>query len=448
METTLDELERHRVKLTVRVPPEEAKPTLDLAFRHLAGAVNVPGFRKGKAPRKVIESQLGRGAVMQEFLEHALSDFYLQALREHDLAPIADPEFEDVDVSDVEGQGFSFAATVDVRPRLSFGADDYEGLEVERPETRVSDSEVDDQLDRLRDRFAELEDVGHPARRGDYVTIDVRATLHGEEIPEGTAKDLLYEVGSGIVVPQLDEELDAKRKGDIIKFNATLPDQAGERAGEEVSYTVLVKEVKGKRLPELDDGFAKTASEFDTLDELREDIRAKLGELKEASADAGIRDRVLDTLIERVDVDLPGKLIDQETESRVQATASRAERQGLTLEDVLKASGVDELEFRSDARAHATRAIKADLALEAVARAEDLQVTDEELDEAVRQVAADIGRDPKETRKLLEQGGAITSLAGDIIRKKALDRVVERAEVVGGTADHDTEPPPEEKDQP
>jgi len=448
METTLEELERHRVKLTVRVPPEEAKPTLDLAFRHLAGAVNVPGFRKGKAPRKVIESQLGRGAVMQEFLEHALSDFYLQALREHDLAPIADPEFEDVDVSDVEGQGFSFAATVDVRPRLSFAPDDYEGLEVERPETRVSDSEVDDQLDRLRDRFAELEDVGHPARRGDYVTIDVRATLHGEEIPEGTAKDLLYEVGSGIVVPQLDEELDGKRKGDIIKFNATLPDQAGERAGEEVSYTVLVKEVKGKRLPELDDGFAKTASEFDTLDELREDIRAKLGELKEASADAGIRDRVLDTLIERVDADLPGKLIDQETESRVQATASRAERQGLTLEDVLKASGVDELEFRSDARAHATRAIKADLALEAVARAEDLQVTDEELDEAVRQVAEDIGREPKETRKLLEQGGAITSLAGDIIRKKALDRVVERAEVVGETADNGTEPPPEEKDQP
>jgi len=447
MEATLEELERHRVKLTVRVPPEEAKPTLELAFRHLAGAVNVPGFRKGKAPRKVIESQLGRGAVMQEFLEHALSDFYLQALREHDLAPIADPEFEDVDVSDVEEKGFSFTATVDVRPRLSFGREDYEGLEVERPETRVSDSEVDDQLDRLRERFAELEDVGHPARRGDYVTIDVRATLHGDEIPEGTAKDLLYEVGSGIVVPQLDEELDGKRKGDIIKFNATLPEQAGERAGEEVSYTVLVKEVKGKRLPELDDGFAKTASEFDSLDELREDIRVQLGGLKEASADAGIRDRVLDSLIERVDVDFPDKLVDQETESRVQATRSRAERQGLTLDDVLKASGVDELEFRSDARAHAIRAIKADLALEAVARAEDLQVTDEDLDEAVGQVAADIGKDPKETRKLLEQGGAITSLAGDIIRKKALDRVVERAEVVGGTADDGPEPPPEEKDQ-
>ncbi len=448
MEATLEELERHRVKLTVRVSPEEAKPTLELAFRHLAGSVNVPGFRKGKAPRKVIESQLGRGAVMQEFLEHALSDFYLQALREHDLAPIADPEFEDVDVSDVEGKGFSFTATVDVRPRLSFGREDYEGLEVERPETRVSDSEVDDQLDRLRERFAELEDVGHPARRGDYVTIDVRATLHGDEIPEGTAKDLLYEVGSGIVVPQLDEELDGKRKGDIIKFNATLPEQAGERAGEEVSYTVLVKEVKGKRLPELDDGFAKTASEFDTLDELREDIRVQLGGLKEASADAGIRDRVLDSLIELVDVDFPDKLVDQETESRVQATRSRAERQGLTLDDVLKASGVDELEFRSDARAHAIRAIKADLALEAVARAEDLQVTDEDLDEAVGQVAADIDRDPKETRKLLEQGGAITSLAGDIIRKKALDRVVERAEVVGGTADDGAEPPPEEKDQP
>ena len=441
METSLEHLDTHRVKLGISVSQQEARPVLDLAYRHLAGSVNVPGFRKGKVPRKIIDSQLGRGAVMQEFLEHALGEFYVRALQEHDLAPIAEPEFEDLEVDDVETKGFSFTATVDVRPRLRFEEADYRGLRVERPKVTVSEADVDEQLDRLRDRFAELEDVGHPARRGDYVIIDVRATVHGEEIPEGTAKDLLYEVGGGAGPGQLDEQLDGARSGDILKFNDTLPEDAGDKAGQEVSYQVLVKEVKGKKLPDLDDDFARTASEFDTLDELREDVRAKLGDLKEAAADAGVRDRALDALIAAVDGEpLPEKLVDQETESRVESTRSRAERQGTTLEAVLQASGVDELQFRSDARAHAERAIRADLALEAVARAEELAVGREELEEAIGQIAQDIGKDEKETRKLLEQGGGMTSLAGDIIRRKALDLVVEHAEVV----DESGEPVPDE----
>jgi trigger factor len=440
MQTTLEELGKHRVKVLVEVSSEEARPILDLAYRHLAESVRVPGFRKGKAPRKVIEAQVGRGAVMQEFLEHALGDYYAQALREHDLAPIGDPDFEDLDVSDVETKGFSFSATVDVRPRLRFTEEDYRGIEIERPEARVADAEVDEQLDRLRERFAELEEVGHPARRGDYAVIDIRATVHEQEIPEGTAQDLLYEVGSGSVVPKLDEELEGKRKGDILRFNATLPEGAGERAGQEVSFQVLTKEVKAKRLAELDDGFAKTSSEFDTLEELREDIREKLGALKEAGADAAIRDRALEAMIQLVDVELPEKLVDAETQARVDSTQRRAEGQGTTLEAVLQASGVDELRFRSDARAHAVRAIKADLALEAVARAEGIQVTPEELEEAVAALAKDTGRNAKEIRRLLEGTGQITSLAGDIIRRKALDHVVEHAEVVGGSI---PEEPPE-----
>ena len=448
METTLEELKKHRVKLTVNVSSEDAKPVLDLAYRHIAGSVKVPGFRKGKVPRKVVDAQVGRGAVMQEFLEHALSDFYAEALREHDLAPIADPEFDDLDVSDIEDRGFSFTATVDVRPRLTFSEEDYRGIEIERPSTSVAEAEVDEQLDRLRERFAELEVVGHAARRGDFAVIDVRATMHDEEVPEASAKDLLYEVGSAIVSPKLDQELDGKRKGDIVKFNAPLPEEAGERAGEEVTYTVLLKEVKAKKLPELDDDFAKTASEFDTLEELRADISEKLGQLKEATADAGIRDRALEALIEKVDVDLPDRLVDEETESRVRSSRARAERQGMTLESVLEASGVEELEFRSDARAHATRAIKADLALEAVARAEGLEVTKEELKEAVEAVARDAGRDVKEVRRLLEGSGQITSLAGDIIRKKALDYVVEHADILGedGAGESKDESPQEGKD--
>ena len=429
METTLEDIGDHRVKLSVQVPPAEVKPTLDLAYRHLADAVNVPGFRKGKIPRRVIDAQLGSGAVLREFLEHGLPEFYARAVREHELAPIGDPEFDDVDVKDVEGKGFSFTATVDVRPRLEFARSDYKGIHVQRPSADVSEAELDEQLDRLRERFAELEVVGHPARRGDFVSADIRASVHDQEVPEASGQDVLYEVGSEALVPEFDKELEGARKGDILKVNATLPERFGERAGQDVSLQVLVKDVKGKRLPALDEEFARTASEFDTLEELREDVRQKLRGLKEAQADAAVRDLALQALVERVDVDLPDRLIDAETESRVESARARAQQQGVTLEQVLEASDVDELRFRSDARSHALRAIKADLALEGVARAEGLEVTEEELDEAVQALAKSLGRSPKEVRRSLEATGRITSLAGDIIRDKALEVVVENAEV-------------------
>ncbi|HET6770841.1 MAG TPA: trigger factor [Actinomycetota bacterium] len=430
MQTTLEEVAKHRVRLRIDVSAQEAKPTMDLAYRHVAGSVNIPGFRKGKVPRKVVDAQVGRGAVLKEFLQHALEEFYVKALREHELAPIADPEFDDVDIGDVENGGFRFSATVDVRPRLEFQESDYKGVRVERPRAEVYEREVDEQLDRLRERFTELEVVGHPARRGDYVMADIRAYIHEQEVPEASGQDILYEVGSQALVPELDTELEGKRKGDILKFNATLPDQFGDHAGKEVAFQILVKEVKAKKLPPLDDDFAKTSSEFDSLDELREDIRTKLGGLKEAAVDAAIRDRALQALTAKVDAEVPDRLVDRETESRVRRATERAERQGTTLEAVLQASDVDELQFRSDARSHAIRAIKADLALEAVARAEEIQVTKEDVDRVIGELAKELGRDAKQVRRSLESTGQITSLASDIIRGRALDLVVEHADLV------------------
>jgi trigger factor len=432
MQTTLEEVAKHRVRLRIEVDPAEAKPIMDMAYRHVAGSVNIPGFRKGKVPRKVVDAQIGRGAVLKEFLEHGLEEFYLRALREHQLAPIADPEFDDVDVGDVENAGFRFSATVDVRPRLVFEESDYKGVRVERPPAEVYEREVDEQLERLRERFTELEVIGHPARRGDYVMADIRAYIHEQEVPEASGQDVLYEVGSQALVPELDAELEGKRKGDILKLNARLPERFGDRAGQEVSLQVLVKEVKAKKLPPLDDDFARTSSEFDSLEELREDIRTKLAGLKEAAVDAAIRDRALEALTARVDAEVPDRLVDRETESRVRRATERAERQGTTLEAVLQASDVDELQFRSDARAHAIRAIRADLALEAVARAEGIQVTKEDLDRVIGELAKELGRDVRQVRRSLESSGQITSLASDIIRGRALDLVVEHAEVVDG----------------
>jgi trigger factor len=432
MQTNLQDAGKHKVKLTVEVPPEETRPVLDLAYRHLAGSVSLPGFRKGKAPRRVIEAQLGEGAVLREFLDHALPDFYLQAVREHGLAPVGAPEFDDLDVSDVEKGGLRFTATVEIRPRVEFSDSDYKGLRLERPRVEVSDREVDEQLDRLRERFAELESVGRPAGRGDFVVMDVKASGGGQDIPEAGGQGILYELGTEGLGPEVDKELEGTRPGGIHKATTKLPDRYGpDLAGQEVTLSLLVKEVKAKRLPSLDDEFARTASEFDTLDALRGDVRTKLGALKEAQADAALRDEALQALSRKVaDVEIPDSLVDQETESRVESARRRMEQQGVTLEQFLEATQTTELEFRSDARNHSVRAIRADLALEAVARAEGITVNDKDLNEVVEALARDVGRPVKVVRQKLLTTGQITSLAGDIIRDRALNLVVEHAEVV------------------
>lgn len=428
MQTTVEETDRHTVKLTVEVPPDRFDKDLEAAYRKIAQQVKVPGFRKGKVPKRVIDAQIGRDAVVAEFLEDAVPTYYREAIRSNELAPITDP---DISLEQVEeGKPLVFTATVEVRPRLTLGEGDYKGVKVERPSGGVTDREVDELIDRLRDRFAELEPIGRPARKGDYAVIDLRAHVHDQEVPEATRPDYLYEIGSQEFVDTLDRELEGRRAGEILKFNAALDQRFGDRAGQEVAFQVLVKEVKAKKLPPGDDAFAKTASEFDTLEELRGSLRDQLTQSKERAAHAEVRDRVLQALVDRVDVELPETLVDEETEHRVAHARERAEQAGLSLQQVLDAQGFDELRFRADARSHAVRAIKADLVLEAVARREDLEVTAEELGREISLLAGSLGRDPKDVARTLERTGQVVTLAGDIIRTKALDLLVEHADIV------------------
>lgn len=435
MQTTMEETGRHTVRLQVEVPPEEFKRDLDRAYRDVAGEVKIPGFRKGKAPRPVIDNAVGRDHVLEHFVRESLPTYYVNALREHDLSPVADPE---IDLDDVEeGKPLRFTATVVVRPRLTLEPDQYKGVHVTAPSPEVTDRDVDEYVERLRDRFAELDSVTRPATTGDYVLADVRATVHDREIPEATRIGFLSEVGSEELVPELDKEFAGKRAGEIVKVNAVLPESFGDPAGQEVTFTALVKDVKAKKLPAVDDEFAKTASEFDTLDELRADLRTKLGELKGAEVQHVVRDLVLAKVVDGAEVDLPDKMVDEETEDRVRRSVQRLEQAGVTLEQALEAEGFDELRFRADTRAHATRALKADLVLEAVARQEDIEVTPEDLDREIAATARQLGRDPKEVARLLERSGQIASLAGDIIRSKALDFLVESADVTS----EDSSPP-------
>ena len=451
MQTTVESTDKHTVKLTIEVAQEEFTKDLDRAYRSIANAVKIPGFRKGKVPKQIIDAQVWRDVVIQEFLEEAVPVYYRNAVREQDLAPITDP---DIDLHEmVDGEPLVFTAVVEIRPRLELTAEAYRGVKVESPLSQVTDEEVDEWVERLRQRFAELEPAERPASEGDFVLADVRATVHGEEIPEATRPDYLYAVGSKEFGQELDRELAGKRPGDIVKVNDTLPERFGEpHAGTEVTFQVLVKEVKGVKLPEPDDGFAKTASEFDTMDELRADLREKLGELKEREAKAVLRDRVLDALVEQVDVDIPDTLIDEETEHRVTHAGERAQRAGTTLEEALASEGWDESRLREDAREHALRAIKADLVLEAVARGEGLEVTAEEIGAEVAALAQVYGQDPKELAKQLDRSGQIVTLAGDIIRSKALDLLVEHADIQTesrstATADTEAETEPEQSEE-
>ena len=432
MQTTVENTDKHIVKLTVEIPPAEYSKELDATYRSIANQVKVPGFRKGKAPKQIIDAQVGRDVVRDEFLEHAVPQYYRQALSERDLAPIADPEI------DLEGftddSPLVFTATVEVRPRLELTEADYTGLKVTQPSAEVAETDIDEWIDRLRERFAELEPADRPALEGDYVTVDVKAVSQDEEIDGLTRTDYLYFVGSGEFGAALDEQLSGTKPGDILKVSEEMGEGAGEGLqGKTADLTVLVKDVKARRLPEADDDLAKTASEFDTIDQLRGDLRTRLGEMKEREAASTLRDLVLDAMADSIDVDIPDTLIDDETEHRLAQAGERAKRAGLTLDDLLEAQGWDEARLREDSREHAIRGIKADLALEGVARAEKIEVSADDLGAEITSLAAAYGRDSKELAKQLERTGQIVTLAGDIIRGKALDLMVERADVTSAT---------------
>jgi trigger factor len=440
MQTTVEETDKHVVRLVVEVAPDEFARDLEKAYRRVASEVRVPGFRKGKVPKRVIDARVGRAHVLERFVHDFVPAYYVKAVREHNLAPIAEPE---IDLDAVEdGKPLKFTATVEVRPRLSLDPAGYRGLHVEAPPTEPRELEIDEYIDRLRERFAELEVVSRPAHKGDFVLADVRAHVHDKEIAEATRIGFLSEVGSEELVPELDKEFEGKRKGEILKFNAVLGERFGELAGTEVTFQALIKEVKTKRLPSADDEFARTASEFDTLAELREDIRSKLRVLKEAESQALVRDLVLRKAIEGLEVDLPERLVDEESERRVQSAKERVERAGSTLDAALATQGWDELQFRSDARTHAVRALKADLVLEAVARQESIKVEADDLEREIKALAEASGRDVKEVRRILDRSGQVTSLAGDIIRSKALDFLVESADVTREGAPATSEPDP------
>jgi trigger factor len=424
--TSVEELPENKVKLHVSIPASEFERAIDAAFRKLAAEVKIPGFRPGKAPRRLLEARLGTDVARDQALRDSLPGYYADAVKSEDLDTIAPPE---IDITAGEESGdVEFEAVVEVRPVVELT--NYHELRVEVPSPAVPDDVVDQQLDALRDRFADLEDSSRPLAEGDYAQIDIKGYVHEEAIDALTATDYLYEVGSGLLVPKLDEELAGKRPGDILKFNDSLPERFGERAGEDVAFQVLVKETKRKVLPEVTDEWASEVSEFDTVDELRADIRKRLELVNTVQAQVAARDKVLDAVADLVTIDLSDALVKSEMEQRLHDIAHRLDGQGVTIQQYLAATGTDEQAFVQQVRETAERSVRADLALRAVATEEGIVATDEELDDEVARLAERLEEKPKKVRRDLERRGILEAVRSDIAKGKTLRFLVDHAEVV------------------
>jgi trigger factor len=415
-----------KVRLSIEATPEEIAPAIDRAFARLASEVKVPGFRKGKVPRQVLEARLGADQIREATIREAVPELFSQAVQESDVAPITLPE---VEVTSYEpDSGLVFDAVVEVKPEVTLP--DFSSIAVERPNADVTDAEVDEQLERLRDRFATLETVARPARRGDYALIDLKGYLHDAQIEEASATDLLYEIGSARFVAELDQELDGTRQGDILKFNATLPETyPGEYSGKEISFQVLVKEIRQKNVPPADDEFAKTASEFDTLDELKADLRTKIEEVKRVSSDAELRNRVLEKVVAETGVVVPEAMLNDEMRYRLSRFAEQLRRAGITIQSYIEQTGQTEEQIESDLRTQAERNVAAQMILEEVGKREGLSASDEEVAEELEHHARSLGKEVDDLRGQLESGGRLGALSADIIRRKALDLIVERADI-------------------
>jgi len=424
--TSVEPLEGNKVRLRVAVPADEFERAVDAAFRKLARQVKIPGFRPGKAPRQLLEARLGGEVAREQALRDSVPDYYAQAVEAEDIDVIAAPE---IDITDGEDSGdVAFDAVVEVRPVIELAG--YDPLRVEIPTPDVNDEAVEAQVDALRERFADLEDKTGPLADGDYAQIDIKAYVHDEVVDALSATDYLYEVGSGGLVPKLDEELRGKRVGDILKFNDQLPERFGDRAGDEVSFQVLIKETKRKILPEPTDEWASEVSEFDTVDALRDDARTRLGLVAKVRAQMLVRDKVLDAVTQLVDTELPDALVTSETERRLHDLMHRLEHEGATLPDYLAATGQDQNAFVNQVRESAADAVRADLALRAVVSQEHIEATEDDVDREVDRLAERLGAKPAKVRRDLERGGMFEAVRSDIARGKALQLLVDHADVV------------------
>ena len=423
MKTDVEELGPTRVKLTIEVPFEELKGSLDKAYREVGRQVRVPGFRPGRVPPRIIDQRFGRGVVLEQAVNEAVPQLYGQALQENDVFALGQPELEITKLDD--GKELAFTAEVDVRPK--FEIPDLTGLPVTVDTAVVTPDEVEEYIGGLRERFASLKGVDRPVEDGDFTSIDLSASVNGEPVEDAQVSGYSYQVGSGSLLDGLDEALTGMSAGESKTFTAELV--GGEHGGDQADVTVTVHSVKVKELPELDDEFAQSASEYDTLGEFRAGTRAQLETMKRMQQVGQARERALDSVLAKIDIPLPDSMVTSETEMRRESLDEQLERAGTTMDSYLESSGQTAGQVEADMEQSARRSVKAGFVLDQLARQEELGIEQDELNSFVIEQAYRMGVQPDRLAQELTDRGQIGSVITEVLRGKALTLITERATV-------------------
>jgi trigger factor len=423
VKSTVEKLSPTRVRINVEVPFTELQPDFDRAYKELAKQVRLPGFRPGKAPAKLLEARVGRGAVLQQVINDALPSRYSEAVTATEVSPLGQPEIEVTKIED--GEELVFTAEVDVRPDIELP--DLSALNISVEPIEINDDEVEAELESLRARFGTLKGVERPAQEGDFVSIDLSATVGGEELPDAATEGLSHEVGSGQLIDGLDDAIVGLAEGESKEFTTKLA--AGEHAGEDAEVTVTVKSIKERELPEADDEFAQLASEFDTIEELRENLVDQVKRVKRIHQAEKIRDNALELLLETAEVPLPEAIVQAQVDQTVHNAIHGLDHDEEKFAEALEAEGSSREKFDADTREAAEKAVKTQLLMDAIADDLDIQVGQNDLTERLVLMSRQYGIEPAQLLQVLQQNNQLPAMFADVRRGLTVAAVVEAATV-------------------
>jgi trigger factor len=428
MKTTVTELPESRVRVEAEVPPEEVARRIEQTARAIGRDLRIPGFRKGKVPPPVVIKRVGREAVLDETIRNSLGRWYVDAIAEAGIAPVGDPDLDMGDKLPGEGEPLTFSIEIGVRPTAELG--EYKGLKVGRRVPDAGDEAVDKELEQLRERAARLDTVDAAAEQGDFVVMDYTGYVDGEKFEGGEGRDQLVELGSGRLIPGFEDQLVGAKAGEERKVEVTFPDDYGAEhlAGKAATFEVTVKEVKRKELPELNDEFAEEAAGFDTLEELREDIRKRLEESEERQIESEFREAVVDAAVANAKIEVPDALVEARAKELLDQTLHTLSHQGISKEIYLQISGKTEEELLEEAKPDADKALRREAVLTAIVQAEGIEVSDDEVLEALGESAERGGTKPKKLLERLRSEGRLDAVKEDLAARKAVDLLVETAQ--------------------
>lgn len=429
MKATVEKLEKNEVMLEIQVEEEKFSKSIHKAAKKISKQVNIPGFRRGKAPKVIVERYVGKDVLIQEAVEDIFPGAYMEALKQTEISPITEPTISDIQAE--EGKPLVLKVKLAVKPEVKLG--EYKGFEIKKPSTEVTDEDVQRELENMQNRYAQLVSVEDgEVQEGDTAIIDFTGYKDGEPFEGGQAENYSLVIGSGMFIPGFEEQLIGMKAGEEKEINVTFPEDyhAEELAGKEVVFKVKVNEIKRKKLSPLDDEFAKDVSEFDTLEELKADIMNKLKEAKEQQAKSAVSRETVKKAVENAEVEIPDVMIERRLDEMITNMENRLRTQGISLEQYLKYTNTDINELREKMRDDAAAGVRQDLVLEAIAKAEGLEVTDEEVDEDIAAMAPQFGKEPAELKLALESVGDLSIIKEDILRRKTVNYLTEQAKMV------------------